>query len=99
MKKLVHALFTFWLLTGVAVFVPSVSAVDSASTKTVQTVSINKATASELARVLRGVGIKKAMEIIEYRRVYGPFKRVEDLLKVKGIGVKTLAANKTRITL
>lgn len=99
MKGLLKTLLTFWLLVGL-VSLPQLSAAKSqTNTSTVKTVSINSASAAELAKVLNGIGIKKAMEIVEYRRVYGPFKSVEELTKVRGIGPKTLAANKTRLTL
>ena len=56
-------------------------------------INLNKATASELAQ-LKGVGMKYAERIVEFRNKNGPFKQVEDLLKVQGIGPKTLEKNK-----
>lgn len=49
-------------------------------------VSINSATAEELAQVMSGVGIKRAQAIVSYREEYGPFKTLEDLKQVPGIG-------------
>lgn len=57
-------------------------------------VDINRATASELAKNLKGIGDKKARAIIKYRRKHGRFKSVNDLLNVKGIGKKTLEVNR-----
>lgn len=37
-------------------------------------VSINNASAEELARAMNGVGLKKAQAIVSYREEYGPFK-------------------------
>ena len=48
-------------------------------------VPVNTAPASELQK-LPGIGPKLAEAIIEYRTRSGPFKRVEQLLEVKGIG-------------
>ncbi|MXY48141.1 MAG: ComEA family DNA-binding protein [Gemmatimonadetes bacterium] len=48
-------------------------------------VPVNTAPASELQK-LPGIGPKLAEAIIEYRTRSGPFKRVEQLLDVKGIG-------------
>lgn len=48
-------------------------------------VNINTATQEQL-ETLKGVGPAKAKEIIEYRKKNGPFKSVDDLDKVKGIG-------------
>ncbi|MCY4157443.1 MAG: helix-hairpin-helix domain-containing protein [Gammaproteobacteria bacterium] len=53
-------------------------------------VNVNTADAETLAAELNGIGPVKAKAIIEYREQNGPFKSVEELLKVKGIGPKTL---------
>jgi len=42
--------------------------------------------------------MKYAERIVQYRDKNGPFKNVEDLLNVQGIGPKTLEKNKDRIT-
>lgn len=52
-------------------------------------VRINSATSEELQK-LQGIGPAKAEAIITYREENGPFKTVEDLLEVSGIGEKTL---------
>ena len=59
-------------------------------------VNINTATAAELTTLER-VGAKYAQRIIEYRESVAPFKKPEDIMKVKGIGKKTWEANKDRI--
>jgi len=64
-----------------------------------QEVDINHATAKMLAKHLNGVGIKKANAIVLYRKKHGSFKKIDDLAKVKGIGKKTLAANRKNIIL
>ena len=51
-------------------------------------VNINTADASQLALLPR-IGEKAAQRIIEYRTEHGPFKKVTDLMQVKGIGAKT----------
>ena len=66
---------------------------------TMISVDINSANAENLAEVLQGVGLKRARAIVAWRQQNGPFKHVDDLLKVKGIGKKTLAANAGRIHL
>ena len=58
-----------------------------------QAIDINTATAAQLEG-LKGIGPKKAAEIVKYREANGPFKSVEDLSKVSGVGAKTLTANK-----
>ena len=62
-------------------------------------VNINTAEAKELAKVLTGVGQKKAEAIIEYRQQFGPFKSPNELTAVKGIGQKTVDKNKSKIKL
>ena len=59
-------------------------------------INLNKATAAELSQ-LKGIGMKYAERIVEYRDKNGPFKNVEDLLNVQGIGPKTLEKNKDLI--
>jgi len=62
-------------------------------------VNINTASTSQLAAVLKGVGLKKAQSIIEYREKFGPFKSVDELTAVKGIGEKTLQKNRSKISI
>jgi competence protein ComEA len=59
-------------------------------------VNINTASAKELEN-LAGVGPKYAKAIVDYRKKNGKFKKAEDIMKVKGIGKKTYAMNKTMI--
>ena len=65
----------------------------------VNAVDINNADAEDLADALQGVGLEKAKAIVAWRQKNGQFKQIDDLLKVKGIGEKTLAANAGRINL
>ncbi len=60
---------------------------------------VNINTADEAAlKSLKGIGEKKAKAIIEYRQKNGPFKSVDDLGKVKGIGDKRLGKLKDQVT-
>lgn len=59
--------------------------------------NINTASAKEIAKGMKGIGIKKAEAIVAHREANGPFKSVEDLLKVKGVGPATLHKNAARI--
>ncbi len=60
-------------------------------------VNINQASVEEIT-LLKNIGPKYAERIIQYRQTNGPFKSPEDLMKVKGIGPKTLELNKDLIT-
>jgi len=51
------------------------------------TININTATKDELV-ALPGIGPAKAQAIVDYRKAHGPFKTVEELKDVKGIGAK-----------
>jgi competence protein ComEA len=60
---------------------------------------VNINTADEAALTsLKGVGKTKAKAILDYRQKNGPFKSVDDLKNVKGIGDKTLAKLRDQIT-
>ena len=59
-------------------------------------ININTASKKELT-TLKGVGDKIADRIIEYREAH-PFKKIEDLMDVKGMGQKVFDKNKDLIT-
>jgi len=60
-------------------------------------ININQADAKTLA-TLKGIGKDRAVKIIEYREQNGPFQKVEDIMKVKGIGKKIFEQNKDELT-
>ena len=60
-------------------------------------VNLNKATASELT-LLPGVGPKRAQSIVQFRSKK-KFKRLSDLMKIKGIGPKTFKQLRPFLTL
>jgi competence protein ComEA len=62
-------------------------------------VNINTADAKTIADSLTQIGIKKAEAIAADRAKNGPFKTVDDLKRVMGIGDKIIAANKADILL
>ena len=47
---------------------------------------------------LTGVGPEKAMAIIRYRQTNGPFRQVNDLVQVKGIGQSTVERNRAYLS-
>jgi competence protein ComEA len=88
-------LLTSGLLPGIG----AVHAQQAEPAPLVQMVNINKADAASLAAALNGVGASRAEEIVRYREAFGPFKSVEELADVKGIGPSTLEKNRALITL
>ncbi|MBA2848549.1 helix-hairpin-helix domain-containing protein [Thermosulfuriphilus ammonigenes] len=59
--------------------------------------NLNTASAAEL-ELLPGIGPKTAQAIVEYRKAHGPFKSIDELLKVKGIGSKKLEKIRPLVT-
>jgi competence protein ComEA len=59
--------------------------------------NINKATAEQIATTISGVGLKKAQAIVSYRAENGPFKDLDALTNVSGIGATTVAQNRERL--
>ena len=60
-------------------------------------VNVNTADAATLARVLHNVGQAKAEAIVAHRAENGPFRSIEQLATVKGIGLRTVEVNRDRI--
>ncbi|HEY7956205.1 MAG: ComEA family DNA-binding protein [Polyangia bacterium] len=90
------------LLTGLCAFpafadVSVPRAVAVAQPKVAGVVNLNSATPDELG-FLPGIGPAKAHAIVEHRREH-PFKKLEDLTRVKGIGRKTFGKLRPYLTL
>ena len=60
-------------------------------------VNINTASVADLD-ALPGIGAKTAALIVEYRQKNGPFKKVEELRNVRGIGEKNFLKLKPQLT-
>jgi competence protein ComEA len=57
-------------------------------------VDINHASAEEIAQTMNGVGLTKAAAIVAYRETNGPFTHIDELVNVKGIGLRTVDRNR-----
>jgi competence protein ComEA len=68
-----------------------------AAEKAAPVINLNTASAADLGS-LPGIGAKMAERIVEYRQKNGPFKKIEDLMNVKGIGEKAFLKIKSRLT-
>jgi competence protein ComEA len=60
-------------------------------------VNINTATKEELTTI-KGIGDKRAQEIIDYRKKNGDFKSIDELEKVPGIGPGTMKQIRSQVT-
>jgi competence protein ComEA len=97
-----HCLLKIMLLIVIctAGLVPtSLSAAENPTVKqAAATINLNQATAEEL-QSLPGVGPALSERIIKYRTEYGPFRSVDQLTEVQGVGQAKLARFKDRLKL
>lgn len=88
MKRLLSVLLMVCLL-AVAVPVMSIAAGTSTTLQQGAKINLNNGSAAEL-QALPGIGAVTAERIVTFRKHNGPFASLDDLVKVKGIGAKTL---------
>ena len=99
MKQLVNVLFLVAILVcgGLAPVQAAATASGGVAVTAPMPVNINTAAVAQLVE-LPGVGKATAERIIAYRTEHGPLQSVDDLVKVKGIGQKTLEKMRKMIT-
>ena len=68
-----------------------------AQAKADSVVNLNTASAADFES-LPGIGKSTAQRIVEYRQKSGGFKKIEELMNVKGIGEKSFLKIKSRLT-
>ncbi|MFH8133685.1 ComEA family DNA-binding protein [Pantoea osteomyelitidis] len=90
------ALYTHALSAAEA---PSETLASQVSAAQEQQISINEASAEQLAAAMNGIGLKKAQSIVSYREQYGPFTAIEQLKEVPGIGNALIERNASRLKL
>jgi len=62
-------------------------------------VNVNTASAEQISENLKGIGLTKAQSIVAYREANGSFLHVDELVNVKGIGLRTIDQNRELILL
>jgi competence protein ComEA len=76
---------------------PSQAKISTSAAAKTTPVNLNTATQAEL-ETLPGIGPRAAQRILEYRQKNGSFKKIEELMNVKGIGEKSFLKLKPLIT-
>ena len=74
---------------------PNKSATDEDVNKVVL---INSASAEEIAKNLKGIGVAIAQRIVLRRQQQGPYQNFDQLKAVSGVGVAKIEANRDRIS-
>jgi competence protein ComEA len=98
MKHYLLMMVLFVVLSTLGPAPTSVFAVESPTANQAdETVHLNQATAEQL-QALPGVGPALSARIVEYRTEHGPFRTVDQLAEVKGVGQAKLAKFKNQLT-
>ena len=99
-KNLLNVTLTIMALLALLIVNPAfakgdkeMAAKSNETVASLEKININQADAKTLA-TLKGIGKDRAVKIIEYREQNGPFQKVEDIMKVRGIGKKIFEQNK-----
>lgn len=85
MKKWMWVMLVLW-----------VSALPLAQAQEPDRVNLNSATAQELSQLIN-IGMSRAEAIVAYREQHGPFRSLQELTQVAGIGERTVELNLDRI--
>jgi competence protein ComEA len=96
-RTLAAAMLAFVLAVPALALAQNAPTTASSSSEKTTPININTATVAEF-EALPGIGPKMAQRIVEYRDKNGAFKKLEDLMNVKGIGEKNFLKLKAQLT-
>jgi competence protein ComEA len=97
MDRLFLSLFVVSVLMAGVAQTHAQTASGKSESRPLATVNLNTATAAEL-ETLPGIGASTAARILEYRQKNGPFKKIEELMNVQGVGEKSFLKLRQQIT-
>ena len=99
MRRLIWSVVVVLALGGGHVWGEAVHAatVSAGQPATVELIDLNQATAAQLES-LPGVGAVTAARIVEYRQANGGFKKIEELMNVRGIGERSFLRLRPLVT-
>jgi len=100
--KLFAAVLSLSLLSNVGLSanpqdIKSVKSVKSAYQAVNNKINLNIASVNELTNSFKGIGLKRAQNIVNYRREHGNFKDISEIANVKGIGQNFVAKNSVEL--
>lgn len=97
---MVRSLLSIVALVALTAGQPQALSQDAATTQTsggAAIVNLNTATSTEL-QALPGIGPAMATRILEYRQKHGPFKKIEEVMNVQGVGEKVFLRLKPQLS-
>jgi competence protein ComEA len=97
MNRRAFVLTTALVLVGALPIAAQRAAKPAPSSASTEVVNLNTATAAQLA-ALPGIGPKTAALIVQHREKNGQFKKIEEIMNIRGIGEKSFLKLKSRLT-
>lgn len=97
MKNLMRKGLIFGVVLGFLFSIILVPQVQAEAKDSPNKININTASLAELQKLPR-IGPEIAQRIIDFRKEHGKFKKIEEIMKVKGIGEKLFEGIKDQIT-